>query len=197
MAAALKTTLLAPGMRVGLYGGSFDPVHDGHVHVARTALKRLDLDRIWWLASPGNRLKPHAPATLAKRVKAIRTRAPGPRHVVSTLETQLGANTTIDLIRHLRGAHPQVRFVWIMGADGLRNFHRWTSWKTIAHHTPSCVVSRPDEPLKARLGPAARQLQTARQPESRAKSVVTGQAPGWTYLTEPLHSHASCDLRTR
>lgn len=192
---ALKTGQLHRGMKVGLYGGSFDPPHDAHAHVARTALKRLELDRVWWLVSPGNPFKAHAPAPLADRVSAIHALTPEPRQVASDMEARLGTRRTIDLLRRLQRQHPGVRFVWIMGADGLGELHRWKAWREIVARTPICVVARPGAALKARLGPAARQMSAHRIGETQAHSLVTRGAPGWTYLTEPLHPHASRDIR--
>ncbi len=195
MSRALKSELLHDGMRVGIYGGSFDPVHRAHRHVARTALKRLDLDRVWWMVSPGNPLKAHAPASLDSRVNAIRAAMPEPRHVISTLEARRNTRTTIALIEYLKARHPKVHFVWIMGADGLASFHHWKNWQAIARRIPICVIARPGTALKARLSPAARFLTQARSPESEARTLALRNPPGWTYLTEPLHAEASRLLR--
>ena len=117
---ALQVRLgLSAGMRIGLFGGSFDPAHEGHAHVAETALKRLGLDRVIWLVSPGNPLKPRAPAELARRMASARAFAKGPRMVVSDAESRLGVRYTIDTIRALKARSPGVCFVWIMGADSL------------------------------------------------------------------------------
>ena len=191
---ALKRETLAPGMRVGLYGGSFDPVHDAHVHVARTALRRLGLDRVWWLVSPGNPFKTHAPAPLSQRMAAIAAGVREPRQVVSDIEARLGTQRTVEVIAGLQARHSGVRFVWIMGADGLGDFHRWTAWREIAARVPICVVARPGDSLKARLSPAARQMAGARLPEAAARALAF-HTPGWTYLTEPLHPHASRQMR--
>lgn len=191
---ALKSECLAPGMTVGLYGGTFDPPHDGHIHVARTALKRLGLDRVWWLATPGNPFKDHAPAPLAQRLAAIEALAPESRQVASDLEARLGSNRTIAVIRYLQTRHPQVRFVWIMGADGLAQLHRWAAWREIVRRVPICVVARPGAALKARLAPAARMMARHRVPESAARTLASRRS-GWTYLTEPLHPQASRLMR--
>jgi nicotinate-nucleotide adenylyltransferase len=192
--AALKSESLAPGMTVGLYGGTFDPPHAGHAHVARTALKRLGLDRVWWLATPGNPFKSHAPAALDQRLDVIKGLAPEPRQVASDLEARLGSNRTIEVIRYLQSRHPQVRFVWIMGADGLREFHKWAAWREIAGRVPLCVVSRPGSGLKGRLGPAARIMARSRLSEESARALPR-RGVGWTYLTEPLHPQASRLMR--
>ncbi len=192
--AALKSQYLAPGMTVGLYGGTFDPIHDGHVHVARTALKRLGLDRVWWLPSPGNPFKARKPTPFGERLAAIASRVPEPRQVISDLEMRLGTNRTLALLRYLQTRHPQVRFVWVMGADGLAELHRWQKWQEIAARVPICVVARPGMALKARLSPAARQMARHRLGETGASALKTRQR-GWTYLTEALHPQASRVLR--
>ncbi len=137
-------------MRVGLYGGSFDPAHAGHLHVARTALKRLGLDRVVWLVSPGNPLKSTAPADLARRMASARALAREPRMTVSDAETRLGVRYTIDTVRALKARYPGVRFVWIMGADSLLGFHRWRGWTELSTRSPS-----PSSPGRDRPSPAA------------------------------------------
>lgn len=194
--AAGKREQLAPGMVIGLYGGSFNPPHRGHRHVALTAKKRLGLDAVWWLVAPHNPLKKDAPTHLQARVEALRALIPEPGHVISTIEDRLGTRYTIDIIRHLTTRYPQVRFVWIMGADGLGSFHRWGQWREIAARVPICVVARGGTPLKWRLGKAARFLAGARISPSRARALAKRKAPGWTYITAPLHAEASSDLRS-
>ncbi|WP_199200502.1 nicotinate-nucleotide adenylyltransferase [Alkalicaulis satelles] len=193
--AGLKSDTLTPGLRVGLYGGSFNPPHEGHRHVAQTALKRLQLDRVWWLVSPGNPLKDDAPAPLDARMDAVRRLAPGPRHVISSIEAQLGAGYTIDLLRHLQARHPGVRFVWIMGADGLGELHRWKDWREIIARIPLAVIARASAGPDPRFSRAAKALRQHRLPESQARALADRGAPGWTYLTEPLHPHASRLMR--
>lgn len=193
--AAHKHEQLAPGMVIGLYGGSFDPPHDGHRHVALTARKRLGLDAVWWLVAPHNPLKTDAPEAMPARLEAVTDLIPEPGHVISTIESRLGTRYTIDIIRHLTMRHPQVQFVWIMGADGLGSFHRWGHWREIARRVPICVIARGGSPLKWRLGKAARQLSKARIPASQARMLAKHGAPGWTYITAPLHAEASSNLR--
>ena len=191
---AFKSETLAPGMTVGLYGGSFDPPHAGHVHVARAAKKRLGLDRVWWLASPGNPFKENPPAPIEERLCWIEDAAPEPGMVASDLEAFLPSSRTIHVIEWLQARFPTVRFVWIMGADGLAELHRWHDWTAIAGRVPLCVVARPGSGLKARLSPAARRLARFRVSQAQARRLPV-TVPGWTYLTEPLHPHASRDMR--
>lgn len=192
---ALRSETLMPGMRVGLFGGSFDPVHAGHVHVAQTALKRLGLHRVWWLVSPRNPLKPHAPGDFVRRLETVAGAADAPRMVVSDIEARLGTQYTADLVDWLTQRHRSVHFVWIMGADSLAGFHRWERWSDIAAQIPLAVVARPADPVRARLSHAARQLSRYRLPQSRAKVLPSCPAPCWTYLTARLHAHASSAIR--
>lgn len=194
----LRGELLAPGMRVGLFGGSFNPVHDGHAHVAETAMKRLGLDRVWWIVSPQNPLKSRAGATAyEKRLAAVRARAAAPRMVVSDVERRLGAGYTVDTLAALMARAPGVKFVWIMGADNLLEFHRWRGWEEILASTPVAVVARPGDNLKARLGRAATRFPNARLPEHQARALVEAAAPAWVYLTSRLHEASSSALRAR
>jgi nicotinate-nucleotide adenylyltransferase len=162
---------LAPGMRVGLFGGSFDPAHAGHRLVAETARKRLGLDKVIWLVSPQNPLKGGPSASLTERMAAVGDGA-------SDAETRLGVRYSIDTIRLLKARYPGVRFFWLMGADSLASFHRWKGWTDIAREVPLVVVARPGSALKALTSPAARRLKGR-----------------WTYLTAPLNPASSTALR--
>ena len=113
------------GMCIGLLGGSFDPPHQGHVHITIEALKRFGLDEGWWLVSPGNPLKAHGPAPLAKRMAAARSVMQHPRVRVTDIEARLGTRFTFKTLEALFHRYPGVRFVWLMGADTLAQFHRW------------------------------------------------------------------------
>lgn len=189
---------LAPGMRVGLFGGSFNPAHEGHAHVAETARRRLRLDRVIWLVSPQNPLKPtHETAELAHRMASARRVASGPGMIVSDAETRLDSQYTIDTVRALKARFPGVKFVWIMGADSLASFHRWRGWTQIMRETPVAVISRPGASLKSRFSPAARRFARFRRPSSQAVGVPGSKPPAWVFLRGPLHFHSSTALRER
>ena len=132
-----------PGQVIGLLGGSFDPPHAGHVHITKAALKRFGLDHVWWLVSPANPLKKHGPAPLADRVLAARALMRHPRVTVTGIEAQLGTRYTAETLRALQGRYAGVRFVWLMGADNLAQFHRWQDWRWIMDHVPVGVMARP------------------------------------------------------
>lgn len=187
---------LAPGMRVGLFGGSFNPAHEGHRHVAETALRRLDLDRVVWLVSPQNPLKrADETAPLAARMASARALATGPAMIVSDLETRIGTRWTIDTLRSVTARHPGVQFVWLMGSDNLAGFHRWRGWTDIFRLMPIAVVARPGSLLESRTAPAATRFAGFRVPEREARGLPGRAAPAWTWLGAPLHPQSSTALR--
>ncbi|MDZ4372932.1 MAG: nicotinate-nucleotide adenylyltransferase [Phenylobacterium sp.] len=189
---------LEPGMRVGLFGGSFNPAHEGHAHVAETARRRLRLDRVIWLVSPQNPLKSrHETASLSERMAGARRLAHGRTMVISDLETRLGSAYTVDTVRWLKARYPGVRFVWIMGADSLATFHRWRGWTQIMRELPVAVVSRPWISLKSRFSPAARRFARARVSSAQAATLLTRGPPAWVFLRGPLNFQSSTLLRER
>ncbi|MAK63468.1 MAG: nicotinic acid mononucleotide adenylyltransferase [Maricaulis sp.] len=192
---ALRTEALAPGMRVGLLGGTFDPPHAGHLHAARTAMRRLQLDRVWWLVSPQNPLKSRQASDLTHRMAMVADLARDPGMVVSDIEARIGTTKTIDLLHHLRSRKPGVKFVWLMGADNLSSIHRWAHWQGVFASCPVAVIARPTDAVRARLSPAARYFAGSRIPESAAATLADQGTPAWTYLTARLHPHASSDIR--
>lgn len=191
----LKSEALAPGMTVGLFGGSFDPPHDGHRHAASSARRRLGLDRIWWLVSPHNPLKSRTPGEYEDRFAGVEALAPGPFMVVSDVENRLNARLTARVIAALAKRYPRTHFVWLMGADNLKSFHRWARWREIMNGLPVAIIARPQDPVRARLSPAARAFAHARVSERALKGFARRGPPVWTYLCEPLHKESSSRLR--
>ena len=184
------------GLRIGLFGGSFNPAHDGHLHVAETALQRLQLDWVWWIVARGNPLKEEH-GVFARRVASARAMAGHPRMRVSTIEAELGINYTRDLLPELTRRAPAARFVWIMGADNLSGFHRWGGWAEIAQTVPVAVVARPNAGPKARLSKFARRFAGARISEAEAPRLAFMEAPAWVFLTARWHPASSTALRRR
>lgn len=187
---------LKPGMKVGLFGGSFNPAHDGHAHVAETALQRLDLDRVVWLVSPQNPLKGrHETAPLTERMASARAEARGPAMIVSDFESRVGTAWTVDTLRAIKARHPGVHFVWLMGSDNLASFHRWRGWSDIMRMMPVAVVARPGSMLESLAAPAARRFAGHRVSSTEARILPQMAAPAWTYLTAPLNRTSSTALR--
>ena len=175
-------------------GGSFDPPHSGHAHVIEAAQRALGLDRIWVFVAAGNPLKKTQTAFVDRFAVAHR-RLSGRRTVVSGLEAQLGLRYTIDLLRRLRRAAPAARFVWIMGADNLRDFHKWRRWREIARLVPIAVIARPGANPRAGLSRFARMFPAQRLPEDAAQTLKNRTPPAWVYITTPLDRASSTELR--
>lgn len=184
-----------PGQAVGLLGGSFDPAHAGHAHITREALKRFGLDRVWWLVSPGNPLKPEGPAPLAQRMAAARALMRHPRVTVSDIEARLGTRYTAETLGALRARYPGVRFVWLMGADNLAQFHRWESWQEIAESVPVGVIARPGSRASARMAKAAGRYWRWRLPQEASRLLPCMAPPAWCFVNVPMSGLSSSAIR--
>lgn len=190
-----KLPFAPPGSTVGLLGGSFDPAHAGHVHLTQQALRRLRVDRLWWLVTPGNPIKPRGPAPLATRLAAARAMMQHPRVTVTDVEDQLGTRYTAATLQALRKRYPHVRFVWIMGADNLAQFHRWDSWAEIFRTTPVAVMARPGQQMPALTSKAARRFAGAQIAPQAAATLARQTAPAWVFLSMPKRDISSTRLR--
>lgn len=186
----------AIGQRIGLYGGSFNPPHTAHRAVALLALKRLKLDAVWLLVTPGNPLKSGAGlAPLGERMSRLKGLVGHPRLKVTDLEARFGTHYTADTIAAVTARAPSVTFVWVMGADNLAQFHRWQDWRGIARRVSLAVVDRPGSSLKAAASPAARALARARLSEGRAATLARRAPPAWVFLHGLKSPLSSTSLR--
>ncbi len=184
------------GLRIGLFGGSFNPAHEGHRAASLLALRRLHLDRIWWLVSPANPLKdPRALAPLALRVDAARKLAHHPRIIVTALEAAIGATYTFETIIYLKRRCAGVHFVWLMGADNFRGFDRWQRWRDIARLVPIAIIDRPGSTLTALHGRVASALAPYRLDESSGACLATAAPPAFLFLHGPRSPMSSTALR--
>lgn len=182
-------------MRVGLLGGSFNPAHAGHRHVAALALRRLRLDQVWLLVSPGNPLKSRdGMAPLQTRLASARRLADGRRVLATAIEAMLGTRFTIDTLHLLSRRFPRVRFIWLMGADILSQLPRWRRWQEMLACIPVAVLPRPGYTRRALASRAARWMQHARRPEHAAVT-LPGNAPGWVLLTTPENAVSATAIR--
>ncbi len=182
------------GMRIGLFGGSFDPAHSGHLHAANVAQRALGLDRVWWLVTPQNPLKARS-RPLALRLQSARTLARGGRHRVTDIESRMGARFTVDTVRELQRRYPGVRFVLIVGGDVLGSLHRWRRWRSIFRAVPIAIVSRERIAARALHAPAFAQFAGARVPAGGGAALAHRPPPAWVYLTARLDPAYSTALR--
>jgi nicotinate-nucleotide adenylyltransferase len=188
--------LHSDGMRIGLLGGSFNPPHRAHRAISLFAIKRLRLDRVWWLVTPGNPLKDQDTLRdLEARTEAARRVADDPRIDVSCLESVIGTRYTVDTVKYLRRRASGLRFVWIMGADNLAQFHRWQNWRRMATLVPIAVIDRPPQSFRALTAPAAQALARYRLPENEARRLADHRAPAWVFLTGLKMNLSSTGLR--
>jgi nicotinate-nucleotide adenylyltransferase len=171
-----------------LFGGSFNPPHDGHREASLLALHRLQLHRIWWLVSPGNPLKDAGElAPLASRLEAARRVSQHPRIEVTAIEAAIGSTYTFDTISYLKRRCPGVLFVWLMGADNFRHFDRWRRWRDIARLVPIAIIDRSGSTLTALHGRAAETLAPYRLDETDGARLAMAARPAFTFL----HGHRS------
>ena len=181
--------------RIGLFGGSFDPPHSGHLHVAETAMKHLGLDQVWWFPTPGNPLK-EAPSDYNARFAAVETLTHHHRRFrVSDVEKRLNLRYTIDLVKLLKQHSREAQLVWIMGGDSLMTFHYWKDWRQLTELVPVAVVARPGFELAARISPFAKLLKQRRLPDYAALGLPARSTPAWVYLPAPLNPVSSTLLR--
>jgi nicotinate-nucleotide adenylyltransferase len=192
----LKLPPFGEGQRIGLFGGSFNPAHRGHVMVALYALKRLKLDWVWWMVSPQNPLKdPSETGEYETRLIETRSIAAHPRFIVTDLEKQIRAKYTADTLVHLRSAMRRGKFVWIMGADSLANLHHWHGWTDIAETLPLAVLARPGFSLRALGSPAALRYENNQLPPEQASCITSRKPPAWVFVSMPLRKESSTAIR--
>ncbi|UWR22041.1 nicotinate-nucleotide adenylyltransferase [Sulfitobacter sp. S190] len=183
------------GQVIGLLGGSFDPAHAGHAHITREALKRFGLDQVWWLVSPGNPLKVRGPAPMADRLARARDVMRHPRVKVTDAEAHLGTRYTAQTLAALQAKYQGVRFVWLMGADNLAQFHLWQDWRGIMQSVPVGVLARPGDRISARMSRAAALYAPYRIPGRYSQLLAQAEAPAWCFVNVPMVDLSSTAIR--
>lgn len=192
------TPAVSQGQRIGVMGGTFNPPHAGHVLITATALKRLALDQLWWVVTPGNPLKSNGELpSLDSRIAACREMLSDPRITVTGFEAQLGTPFTAATLAFLTRRYREAKFVWVMGADNLAGFHRWQQWREIMRMMPVAVVDRPGWRHRAMASKAAQAFRSAYVPEALAPLLPSMAPPAWTLLTGPLSELSSTVLRAK
>ena len=186
----------AGGLRVGLLGGSFNPAHEGHLHISRLALDHLGLDELWWLVSPQNPLKPvEGMAPFDERLAGARAMAEDPRIVVSDIEQRLGTRYTADTLRALGVRFPRIAFVWVMGADNLAEISRWKDWTAIFEAVPIAVFDRPSYSYGALVRGAARRFARFRIDPRHARTLAGLEPPAWVFVRGELNAASASGIR--
>lgn len=195
-ARCLRIPYVERGMAVGLFGGSFNPPHAGHALASEIAIRRLGLQQLWWMVTPGNPLKDRRELMpLAARIDASEKLAEDPRIKVTAFEAAHQVRYTADTIELVRSRCPGVNFVWIMGADGLRDFHRWERWREIARSVPIAVIDRPGSTLAFLSSVMAKTFDYARVDEGDAPLLARLRPPAWTFIHGPRSSLSSTAIR--
>ncbi len=184
-----------PGQTIGLLGGSFDPAHNGHVHISREALKRFNLDQLWWLVSPGNPLKAKGPAPLEQRLAHARALMQHPRVKVTDIEAKIGTRYTAATLQRLQELYPGVNFIWLMGADNLVQLDQWDSWRWIMENVPVGVIARPGQRLTARMSKPAEVYANYRIKGRVSHRLSRAKAPAWCFVNVPMSDVSSTAIR--
>ncbi len=187
--------LALPGQTIGLLGGSFDPAHEGHVHITREAMKRFGLAHVWWLVSPGNPLKKRGPAPMRRRLARAHAIMQDPRVTITDAEATLGTRYTAQTLAALMQRNHGVRFVWLMGADNLAQLHHWQDWAWIMDHVPIGVLARPGDRISARMSRAARLYARYRIPGRAGQMLSRVEAPAWCFVNVPMSGQSSSAIR--
>ena len=183
--------------RIGILGGSFNPAHEGHRAISLDALRRLDLDEIWWLVSPQNPLKsPKGMASLSERLASARALANHPRIRATSIEAALGTRYTADTLAALKRRFPGTRFIWLMGADNLAEIHRWDRWTRIFHTVPVAVFARPTYCFKSLAGKAAHRFGRFRLSAGKGRRIGTRRPPAWAFFWSRLNPLSATTIRS-
>ncbi|WP_144049213.1 nicotinate-nucleotide adenylyltransferase [Liberibacter crescens] len=186
------------GMAVGLFGGSFNPPHEGHLELAKTALSKLKLDQLWWMISPKNPFKEKKNlASLSERVFLSQKIVNDPRICITTFEAFLRRPYTLDSLLHIKSRYTSVNFIWLMGADNLKEFHYWYKWKKIVMTIPIAIIDRPSILLNHMSLPLAKAFDYARIDESFSCSLSRKKAPVWSFIHKQHLSISSTYLRKK
>ena len=183
------------GQKIGLLGGSFDPAHEGHIHITKEAMKQFDLDQVWWLISPGNPLKKKKPEDILDREKGANSLLQNSYVTVTDLEFQLNTRYTYETILEIKRLYIGVSFVWLMGSDNLETFNLWKNWKVIVDEVPIGIINRPGENYFTRKNIMTESCKAYKLPMSFRKLLAFKKPPAWCFISAPLNSTSSTQIR--
>lgn len=186
------------GNRIGLFGGSFNPPHDGHVLVAKTALQRLKLDQLWWMITPGNPLKDNKGLLpIRERIRLSAQLVDDPKIKITGFEQKIRSFKTVSTIAYILAHHKNTHFVWVMGADSLETFHHWYKWRKIMAMIPIAIIDRPSAHMSASFSPAAQAFDRYRIKEYDIEALPLKKPPAWGYIHGKRSYASSTDLRQK
>ena len=187
---------VSPNQKIGILGGSFNPAHEGHLSISKIALQRLNLDAVWWIISPRNPLKKYDilydfEERVSSAEKVIDT-----NHIsISKLEKNAQIKYTIGTVEYLNTRYVGTKFVWIMGADNLKDFHRWREWDKLALTVPIAIIDRPSSSLDVTSSLFANKYRKYRVDEADAQNLADKKRPAWVFLHSKLNDQSSSQLR--
>ena len=181
---------------IGLIGGSFDPPHEGHMHIAKWALRSLPLDKLWWVVSKRNPLKKQSTTDFENRIKNTQKLVKQPKMLVTDLEAVFDTEFTVDFLCKVKSEYPKGNFTWIMGADGLNNFHEWKHWEKIFEMIPIAIFARPSY-SDFLTTVAGKKYSKNLLPENRSNQLMQCKAPAWAFFDIPLKNISSTEIRNR
>ena len=183
------------GKKIGLFGGSFDPPHLGHVHFSLQAIKLFNLDKVIWLISPGNPLKSIAPAPIHIRIEQAQKITHNPKVIISRVETEIGAKYSWETLDYLSVKYPRTKFVWLMGSDNLVQFHLWKNWRWIIENFPVGILARPQSRQMSLNSKVARIYKSYKIPSNKGRLLPYQPAPKWCFSNMPLMNVSSSEIR--
>ena len=183
------------GQKIGLLGGSFDPAHEGHIHITKEAMKQFDLDQVWWLISPGNPLKKKKPEDILDREKGANSLLQNSYVTVTDLEFQLNTRYTYETILEVKRLYIGVSFVWLMGSDNLETFNLWKNWKVIVDEVPIGIINRPGKNYFTRKNIMTESCKAYKLPTFFRKLLAFQKPPAWCFISAPLNSTSSTQIR--
>ena len=192
----LRIPVAGDRQRIGLFGGSFNPPHEGHLNLCDLAFKQLQLDQIWWMVTPGNPLKDTRELpSLLDRIVLCKELVTDNRIKITGFEASHKVRYTADTVRLVKRLRPRQKFVWLMGADNLADFHRWQDWRMIAKLLPLAVIDRPGSTFSYRSSVAALSMAKFRVDQEDASLLADKKPPAWTFIHGPRSSLSSTQLR--
>ncbi|MDG2187542.1 MAG: nicotinate (nicotinamide) nucleotide adenylyltransferase [Hyphomicrobiales bacterium] len=193
-----KTNFASSNQRIGILGGSFNPSHDGHIKISEAALKKLNLDIIWWVVSPRNPLKKYDVLfDFKKRTSSAKNKLKTSKIIINDIEQRTGTIYTIGTIEYLKKKYPNTKFIWIMGADNLRYFHLWMEWEKIIKEIPIAIIDRPSSSLDVSSTIFANKYKKYRIDENDASYIINSKKPCWIFLHNKLNFNSSTEIRKK